>query len=168
MITTPGVQTTLNYLSGNRAVFTIPELSETSFTVNGFELPAISLPNAFQATQNIMKPVAGETLEFSELTINFLVMENLSNWREIYDWMRALGAPFSKKAEYLKGHPRWADAFVTIYSAKNNPIMRVKFIDAVPVNLGAITFSEEIQETTTLTCSVTFAYERYDIEFVTA
>lgn len=168
MITQEGIQTNLNFLSGNRAVFTIPLLSDTSFTINGFELPSISLPNAWQATQNIQKPRAGETLEFSELTINFIVMENMENWFELYNWFRNLGAPFSKRAEYLKnGMPDCADAYVTIYSAKNNPIMRVKFIDAVPIALGSINFTEEIQETTAVTCSATFMYERYDIEFVT-
>jgi hypothetical protein len=166
MITQNGNQPNLNYLSGNRAVFTIPELSDLSFTVNNFELPGVTLPAAYQATQNISKPVAGETLEYTDLNISFIVMENLSNWLEIHNWMRALGAPFSKQAEYLKDYPRWADGYVTVYSAKNNPLLRVKFIDVVPVALGTLSFSEEIQETTTMTCSVTFSYERYDLEFV--
>jgi len=164
MITEAGNQPSLNFLSGNRAVFTLPNISETAFTVNGFDLPAISLPPASQATQNITKPRAGETLTFSDLTINFIVRADMANWKELYDWIRALGAPYWKKEEYLKGYPPHADAYITIYSAKNNPIMRVKFVDAFPIELGAISFSEEIQETTTINCSATFAYERYDIE----
>lgn len=167
MITEAGNQHTLNFMSGNRAVFTMPDISTTSFTVNGFDLPAVSLPPATQATQNIGKPRAGETLVYSDLTINFLVMADMSNWMELYKWFRALGAPYWKKEEYLKGYPDQADAYITIYSAKNNPIMRVKFVDMVPVELGSVSFSEEIQETSSLNCSATFAYERYDIEIVT-
>jgi hypothetical protein len=43
-------------------------------------------------------------------------------------------------------------------------MLRFTFIGLTPVSLGGVEFTEDLQETTATTSSMTFAYERYDIE----
>ena len=50
----------LNYLSGNRAVLTLPKLTDTTFTINNFKLPGISLPAAIQETPFAAVPHMGD------------------------------------------------------------------------------------------------------------
>jgi hypothetical protein len=166
MITEQGNNKFLNYLSGNRCVFTIPDLTSTSFTINGFELPSITLPAAPQATPLIRVPVYGETLTYQELTLDFLVMENLENWLEFHTWIRSLGFPEESK-EFKNRKFDKIDGYATIYSSHNNPIIRFKFLNLVPIQLGGILFTEAIQETTAVVSSITMEYERYDVEIIT-
>lgn len=163
MIVDQGNNKFLNYLSGNRCVFTMPDLTSTSFTINGFELPPISLPPAIQPSPLIMMPTHGETLTYDDLTLEFLVMESLENWLELHSWIRALGFP-EKSQEFKNRTLTNIDGYATIYSSHNNPIIRFKFINVIPIQLGGITFSESIDETTTVMSSITLSYERYDIE----
>jgi hypothetical protein len=159
-----GVNQHLNYLSGNRAVLTIHELPDTSFTLVDFQIPGLQLPPPEHASPYFQRPEYGETLLYEALDLDFIVMENLSNWLEIHDWMNHLGAPRDKAKEH-KGRPfTYSDATVTVYSSHNNPLLRVHFRECVPASLGHIAFSESIQETTTVQSFLTLQYWRYDIE----
>jgi hypothetical protein len=161
-----GTNQHLNYLSGNRSVLTINELPDTSFTIVGFPLPGLQLPAPEHPSPYFQRPEFGETLLFESLDVDFIVMEDLSNWLEIYSWMNHLGAPRDKSKEH-KGRPfTYSDATVTVYSSHNNPLIRVHFKDCVPVALGNIAFTEDIQETTTVQSFMTMQYWRYDVELV--
>lgn len=160
-----GVQASLNYLSGNRAVLEIPQLTNTSFTANGFMIPDMMIPPATQETPFVVMPHAGEKITYSELVINFNVTENLENWIELHDWIRSLGFPNEFNEYKLRKFER-LDGYVVIYNSSNNPIIRFKFINLVPSSLQGFSMTEDIQETTVVTSAIAMSYERFDIEFV--
>ena len=58
-------------------------------------MPGLDLGVATQATYLTDIPRAGEKLTFGDLTLTFLVDEDLSNYLEIQNWMRGLGFPES-------------------------------------------------------------------------
>ena len=74
---------------------------ETNFTrlpnVNFFcqriNIPSIGLGLASQATPFSDIPVLGDKLLFEQLTLNFIVSEDLSNYLEIYNWLISIGFP---------------------------------------------------------------------------
>ncbi len=40
---------------------------------------------------------AGDTLEYEDLVVKFLVNESLENWEEIYNWIAGIGFPKSRE-----------------------------------------------------------------------
>ena len=156
----------LNYLSGNRAVMQIASLPDTSFNIKNFQIPTMTLPSADHSSPYFERPEVGDKITYEALDVEFIVLEDISNWLQAYSWVNYIGSPRERKQEYAKTPFIYSDATVTVYSSHNNPLVRVKFIECVPVALGGIQFNEEIMETSTVTSYLTMEYLRYDIEIV--
>ena len=57
----------------------------------------------------------------------------------------------------------FGDATLTIMSAKNNPVVEVRFQDVYPVSIGALAFDQQEGDITYLTSTATFQYKLYEI-----
>lgn len=152
----------LNFLSANRAVLTIPSLPETSYSLNKFKIPGLSLPAAVSQTPFRFEPFVGDKLQYDDLECTFIVTANLSNWLELYSWLRGISAP-SDKSQFRNKDIEYEDLFITVFSSQNNPILKIVFENAVITQLEGIDFDESITETTTRTCDITFKYSAYEI-----
>ena len=56
-------------------------------------VPGISIGTIPHATPLKTYPIGGDEVTFEELSIRFLIDENMKNWREIYDWIITIGVP---------------------------------------------------------------------------
>lgn len=154
--------------------FDILKIPNTQYTITECNLPGIAFSgDAVMNSRYKSMPFMGDTLDFSPLEINFNVQENLKNYREIHDWMTGIGFPenpnqfASAVAEEGGGNnPNvlTSDATLTIISNKNNPVISVKFRNIYPTSLSGLTFDTKDTDSTTLTASVTFNYDLYEIE----
>jgi hypothetical protein len=153
----------LNNLARNRAVATIPDMKNVSFTLVNFMLPGMALPAARQPMPFTDKPQPGEKIMFDPLTFEFIVTENLENWLEIQRWMYSLGAPISKN-QYKDRPFTFQDISVTIYSSHNNPILRVKLIGCVPTSLDSVLLTTSENEPAAIVSSFTVEYDYFEVE----
>lgn len=151
----------LNYLSKNRAVVTIPALRNLSITLKNWSLPGISLPPIEVPSPFYQKKFAGDKVLYETFQASFLVDSELKNWLSIYYWMIGLGAP-EDKSQYREKILDELDLYLTVYSAKNNPIVKFKFIESIPTYLGRIDFTEDITETTPVESYFTLEYLRFE------
>lgn len=155
--------TGLNYITSNRGKIEFAELPNISFTVQQVSVPPMVLPSAKSPNPFVDRPIFGDKVEYSPLSLTFLVMEDLENYLEVHDWIRGLGAPLDK-SEHRKRKITFSDATLTIFNSHNNSKIIYTFIDTFPVELSGLDFNEEIMETTPLKASATFEYMRYDVE----
>ena len=81
-----------NFLSPIGFLFVLDKARKTSFLCQKVNVPTLSLGEYNVQTGLVPIPVEGN-LSFGNLTIDFLVDEDLKNYMEIHNWMRALGAP---------------------------------------------------------------------------
>ena len=88
--------------------------------------------------------------------------EDITNWLELHDWLRGLGAPETKQ-EFVQKNIDYVDAFVILYNSHNKPLLKVKFLNTVITSLDGIDFTETVLETETRKVNANFKYERYDI-----
>ena len=56
-------------------------------------VPGISIGTIPHATPLKTYPIGGDEVTFEELSIRFIIDENMKNWREIYDWIITIGIP---------------------------------------------------------------------------
>ncbi len=85
--------TKFDYAEPTKFKFTIIKLPKVEFFVTTANLPGISLGVAEQITPLKDIPLPGDRLQYDTLNIQFLVDENLENYREIHGWLTGVGFP---------------------------------------------------------------------------
>ncbi len=145
---------------------------ETNFTrlpnVNFFcqriNIPSIGLGLASQATPFSDIPVLGDKLIFEQLTLNFIVSEDLSNYLEIYNWLISIGFPENDTQFNLNNsnvdpdENLRSDMNIIINTNKSNPNYSITFRDAFPVSLGSIELDVATASLEPIILDVSFAY----------
>ena len=82
---------TTNFLSPLGAKFSIKKLPTVNFFVQGVAIPSMivgELPVGTPFSAKIQMP--GDLVTFGDLVLTFRVDENMDNYLEIYNWMRAI------------------------------------------------------------------------------
>jgi hypothetical protein len=121
-------------------------------------------------------PTPGDKIDFGDLSIRFMVDEDLVNYMELQRWIRGLGFPDSLKdfADLEKEaviKPRFANRGDNIYSDGTLQILssnlvakfNVNFKDLFPVSLSTITFDATDTDIEYFTAEATFKYTIYDL-----
>jgi hypothetical protein len=123
--------------------------------------------NPFRTT-----PVPGETLTYDQLTVQFLVDENMSNYKAIYNWIVALGFPtsYDEYITFIDDDDRgitselaknYSDATLQILGANNSAIQTVQIVDMFPMALDSLMFQSTNQDVNYLVGNATFRYSYY-------
>jgi len=84
-----------NFLSPVGFKFTINRVPKVSFFGNSVNIPGLTLGLATQPTYLKDIDLPGDKVIFDDLTLRFLVDENLENYMEVQKWIRGLGYPES-------------------------------------------------------------------------
>jgi len=120
-------------------------------------------------------PRPGEKIDFGDLSLRFLIDENLENYLEVQNWIRGIGFPESltqiydfQKTGNIDGDNDmlnlYSDGTLTILSQLNKPMFYVKFEDLFPYQLSDIQFDATVADVEYLTAEVSFKYTIYNIE----
>ena len=181
--------TKLDYSSPTQFRFLINQLPKVQYFTVSASVPGLTLGDATYATPLKDIPLPGEKITYDDLTINFIVDENLENYIEIHNWLTSLGFPkdrsqfktFRESTSNLKNatvgtstdigdvkpstpdSPMFSDCVLTILSNKNNPVAECRFADCFPTSLGALEYSQNQTDVDYLTVDVTFKYKIYEI-----
>lgn len=132
-----------------------------NYFVVSANLPGLILGTAEQITPLGRIPWSGDG-QFEELVIEFIVDSDLTNWIEIFSWIR-MATTLKNREDYdkLKVH---RDGFLIIKSNQLTPKVKIQFDNLVPMSLSGLDFDSRSSESTPLTASVSFAYTHYDVE----
>tara|TARA_R100000406_G_scaffold20488_1_gene12581 strand:- start:479 stop:1048 length:570 start_codon:yes stop_codon:yes gene_type:complete len=172
-----------NYLSPTGFYFTVVKSPKAGYFGYQVNVPGLDLGVATQATYLTDIPRAGEKLTFGDLTLTFLVDEDLSNYLEIQNWMRGLGFPESldqiydwQKRRDPTNYPGvtkddqmlnlYSDGTLAIYNSADNPNFKVTFKDMFPSSLSPLQFDSQQTDVQYLTATVNFKYTVYNIDGV--
>jgi hypothetical protein len=162
----------INPLSPNGFLFSIQKLPTLNFFCQQVNLPGILLGspefgNPFRST-----PVPGETLTYDQLTVQFLVDENMTNYKSIYNWLVALGFPtsYDEYLTFLNADERnitselaknYSDATIQILGSNNAAVQTVQIYDLFPISLDSLVFQSTNQDVQYLVGNATFRYSYY-------
>ena len=164
----------------------INQLPKVEFFITACNLPGINLGEAVFPTPLKQIPIQGDELTFENLSVSFLVDENLQNYKELHDWLIGIGFPQSRqqfknfrsqtanRPGATRGNsqdigdvqpatpisPMFSDGTLTILSNKNNPVVEVRFEELSPVALGFIFKETEMYN---ILKSNDFNYKYYEI-----
>ena len=82
-----------NLLSPVGFRFQIKKLPTVTYFCQSVNIPGISLGEALRATPFVDFSVPGDKVSYDDLSISFLIDEDLSNFLEVFGWMKKLGSP---------------------------------------------------------------------------
>jgi hypothetical protein len=166
-----------NYLSPVGFKFSITKVPKADFFSNSASIPGINLGFAEQPTYLKNLPVPGDKLTYADFSLRFFVDENLTNYMEVHNWLRALGFPesldeFTALKEQDRYNPstdarnalgEYSDGSLFIYNSNYNEVARVDFLDVFPISLSTINFDATDSDIQYVTAEATFKYSIYNI-----
>ena len=168
--------TNRNFLSGIGFKFNLGKYPKVDFFCNTARIPEITLATVTQATYLKDIEIPGEKITYGDLTIQFLVDENMENYKIIYDWITGLGFP--ETAQQFKDQTtdddgqremmeQFADGTLRILNSNFNEIAKVKFLNLFPVSLTSLDFDATSMDVNYFTASATFKYTVYQLTSTT-
>ena len=165
-----------NFLAPTGFQFQLNRAPKVAYFGNRVNIPSMSLGVANVPTYLKDIPLPGDKLDFDDLTLTFLVDEDLENYQEIQHWMRGLGFPESLKEiyDYQKeksdiSQPNksqlnlYSDGTLTVLDSVNNPKFKIVFENMFPVSLSTLDFDATQTDLEYFTAEVTFNYTIYNI-----
>ena len=145
----------LNVVSFETNFLRMPNINYFCQRVN---IPGISLANTIQSTPFANIPIEGDVLEFEDLSLSFIVDEDLQNYLEMYNWLIALGFP-ERYAQYdNQTSDIKSDVNIIIHTNKSNPNYSIVFKDVFPVSLGVLNFDTNNTDLEPIIVDATFKY----------
>ena len=180
----------IDYASPIQFRFKCSKLPKVEFFCQTANIPGIGLGTANIETPLKSIPFPGDKVTYQELSISFLVDENLENYKEIHDWIIGLGFPqnhtqFSDlratssdrfpgtsssnaitgqaTADPLPESGMYSDATLTVLNSKNIAVTEIRFHNIFPTSLGALSYDVQASDVNYLQTAVDFSYMYYEI-----
>jgi len=167
--------TNRNFLSPVGFQFILQKKPKIDFFCNAANIPGINLGVAMQPTPLKAIPVPGETLTYEDLTLRFMVDEDMENYLEVWNWLNQFGFPrdwgqyqqLLNEDENSKGKQTaisgMSDGSLLVYNSNYNVNLKVEYKDLFPVSLSSIQFDTTPTEINYASAQVVFKYTIYDI-----
>ena len=163
-----GQPTNTSFLSPIGFKFQLNNFPEVNYFVQSASLPGVSISAIDVPTALKTIAIAGDEVTFEELSIKFIVDENMKNWLSIYDWIIGLGFPTPEgQAKYTKlavTKELTTDATLTVLTSNMNPQIHFRFKDCFPLSLTSIAFDSGGTDIDYVTADVSFRYDVYTVE----
>ncbi len=177
-----------NFLAPTGFNFVLEKAQAVDFFCQSANVPSVSMIPTVQPGRLRNIPVPGDELYYEDLSVRFLVDEEMKNYLEIHDWLTTLGFPeywgqydfeqqaddkrqpyssddmmnsritYSRKDKYER-----SDANLQILNSNYNVIQTIHFKDIFPISLSTLTFDTVASDVQYLSASATFKYTHYNI-----
>ena len=157
-----------NFLSPIGFKFQLNNFPAVNYFCQSATLPGISISAIDVATPLKTIAMAGDEVSFEELSIKFIVDENMKNWLSIYDWIIGLGFPSEEgQAKYRKlkkDSELTTDATLTVLTSNMNPQIHFRFQECFRLSLSSIAFDSGGTDIDYVTADASFRYDVYTVE----
>ena len=161
-----------NFLTGVAFKFNLTKLPKVDFFSNSTRIPELNLELTQQPSYLKNIDVPGERLTFGDLTLRFLVDENMENYLAVYDWLKGLGFPETAK-QYKTlttdkdgqkdNKEAFSDGTLRILNSNYREVAKVKFEDLFPTSLTSLDFDATNTDIQYFTAEATFKYTIYNL-----
>ena len=161
-----------NFLAPVGFKFTLAKYPKVDFFSNSARIPELSLGTAIQPSYLKDIDVPGEKLTYGDLTIRFLVDENMENYMAVHNWLKGVGFPeppqqFKDQTTDTNGvrdeKEVFSDGSLHILNSNFQDVAIVKFSDLFPVALTSLEFDATETDINYFTAEVSMRYTVYNI-----
>jgi len=161
-----------NFLSGVAFKFSLTKFPKVDFFSNSARIPELTLELTSQSSYLKNIDIPGERLTYGDLTLRFLVDENMENYISVYNWLKGLGFPettqqfadLNKDKDGLRDPKQaFCDGTLSILNSNYREVAKVKFNDLFPTSLTSLDFDATNTDVQYFTAEATFKYTIYNL-----
>lgn len=164
-----------NFLSPVGFKLQIERMAEVDFFCKSTSIPEVSASFPRVSSFNVDFPVTPDKMNFSELSVEFLIDEDLKNYSVIQNWLRGMTKPeyygqtgeFSKQGNYTEKSLTWLNEYTTlnlfILTSNFNNNIQVQFYNAFPISINTLEFNVDTKDIEYLVGRASFQYSHYNI-----
>lgn len=166
-----------NYLSPIGFVFLLDKARNVSFLCQKAEIPTLTLGTVEVSTPGFVDLSSEGQLQYGQLSIDFIVDEDLKNYLEIHNWMRGLGTPedFDERDDWIRAYKRdgkfadkeedhrFSDGTLQVLNNNNKLNFNIVFERLFPVSLSTLSFDVTDNDNEYMIAQTTFQYAFYQI-----
>ena len=164
-----------NFLSPVGFKFVMSRTPNVDYFCQSASIPEVSIGAREISTPVKDYTVPGDKMTFGDLTLRFLVNEDLDNYFEIYKWLKGLTNPmntgdFQKYLETVDEKGRdsdftksMSDARLLVLNSNYQSIASVNFFNIFPTSLTTLEFDASVTDINYFTAEVNFKYTIYEI-----
>lgn len=168
------VPSNINPLSPTGFRLSIAKLPEIEFFCQEVNIPDITLGEVNFDTPLSRIPVPGDKLSFGNLEVQFLVDEDMKNYKSVWDWMIGLGFPrnntdytnYMNRSNQIQQNKELTrnttDATLAILTNNSNQNIIINFRGLFPIGLNGLTFNSTEGDVNYLIGRATFAFNYYE------
>lgn len=167
------ISSQFNYASVNEFYVVALDIPGVAFFVQTFTLPSVNMerPSDFSTPYTDI-PLTGTKLNFGELKLQFMINENLENYKSVFNWLNGITFPESndqfveqvakKKSLFVGGKnvemSLRSDVHVLALDSNKNPTAVIEFKDAFPTSLSDMVWSSTGNSVDYFKANVTMSY----------
>jgi len=154
---------TNNYLASNLFQLEITRLPTVTYHCQAANIPTISITPVEQPSifGTFPKHVGGR-YSFEDMSVSFLVDEDMKNWLEVFRWIESLGAMESWDT-VIEHRDFFSDIVITVMNSAYKRKYEVRFTNAFPIALSGIDFNSSSVDNEPIVANATFTYDSYNI-----
>ena len=152
-----------SYLHPTAFRFYLGRIPAVTYFCQAVNLPSIELPTLVHS--NIfadIKEASGKPI-YGDLSVRFLVDEDMVNWKALHDWMRDISDFEDFRDIITPESDHKSDARLVVLSNGMNPNVEITFKDCFPTSLGSLDFDSATTDLEAMTATVTLAYDTYSV-----
>ena len=158
-----------NTLQTNSFELVISKAPTLSRFVQSVSVPGVTMGEATIGTPFADRRAPGDKIIYSVLSLSFLPDEDFKCWKEVYEWITALGFPvnfqqygaYSAERQGLTVKDPFSDAVLIINDNQSKPKLRLDFNSLFPIALGDIPFSTSDTGADPVPVTADFQYTYY-------
>ena len=155
--------TSTNYLYQTFYKFQMRRLPKVNYFMQKVSLPDFASGGPIeQPTRFVSVKHPNKNVSFDNLTIEFLVDENLENWRELYDWMRTIYLVDDYKNFESETSTHFTEGSILLLNSAMNVNKEIRFHNLLPISLSGIDFDSTDTDLSPRIATATFAFDFYE------
>jgi len=164
----PTIPLNTDFLTNNKFFLTLNRCPTMVYFCQRANIPSLSFGVSIQSQPGgIVLKRPGTAYNYEDLQVGFIVDENLTNWLEIYNWIKQIGISYDTSTEHIHESQKVATGIMLVTDSKYKPIVAVKYQNIFPTFLSGIDFDSALTDTDAVICTATFSYTHYEIEVLT-
>lgn len=160
--------TSVNYLPSNGFRMIVRKIPNMIFHLEKVSLPGLSLKSARTENPFVSTPYPGDHIIYDPLVFSFFLNEDMSNYVELYTWIRQSGFSESHD-EYgrIKAQERdkrdVTEVSIFLLNSKSRPFIEFQYHDAFPVQMSRVDFDNTIETVEPILISCMFEYTTFSV-----
>ncbi len=163
-----------NFLAPIGFKFILEKAPKVAFLVQQASIPALDIGSVDIPTAGLVQYPIDGNVKYGDLTLSFLVDENLENYLQIHNWMRAMGTPqdLGERKVWIDTKRRGdapnykslvSDGTLQVLNNQMNVAFECVFEDSFPTSLSTLPFDVTQTDTQFFVAEATFRYTLYEI-----